>query len=64
MKLILKPFSSCLFLSKVSLKILKYVFIALGSNDYFEQLFSYQTEHTQIIKEQSNIIYQTLISKK
>ena len=50
--------------SKVSLKILKYVFIALGSNDYFEQLFSYQTEHTQIIKEQSNIIYQTLISKK
>jgi hypothetical protein len=50
--------------SKVSLKILKYVFIALGSNDYFEQLFSYQTENTQTIKEQSNIIYQTLINKK
>jgi hypothetical protein len=50
--------------SKVSLKILKYVFIALGSNDYFEELFSYHTEHNEIIKEQGNIIYQTLINKK
>ena len=50
--------------SKLSIKILKYIFMVLGSNNYFDQLFSHQTEHNCILKEQGQVIYQTLIDKK
>ena len=50
--------------SKLSIKILKYIFMILGSKEYFNLLFSHQTEHNCKIKEHSDLIYQTLIDKK
>lgn len=50
--------------SKISVKILKYIFMVLGSKEYFELLFTYKTEQTNSIKEQSNVIYDILIHKK
>jgi hypothetical protein len=51
-------------MSTISVKILKYTFIVLGSKQYFNLLFSYQTEHKNTLKEQSEQLYKTLIDKK
>lgn len=50
--------------SKISVKILKYIFMVLGSKQYFELLFTYQTPHNIHIREKSNTIYDVLINKK
>ena len=50
--------------SKLSLKVLKHIFIILGSNQYFDTMFTFSMDVNPSIKEQGNVIYDALINNK
>ena len=48
--------------TKLTNKLLKYVFLGLGSKDYFDMIFYYQ-KNNNVIKEKGQHIYNTIINK-